>query len=214
MKRTLLLNFISAGVFLGVQPAALLLAQTLPTATGETPSASPTQPMSQELNSTTGSAGGSDLLPSGMDDKRFTRDVARRDLVNTELAKLASQKSSSDKVKQFGQRILSDHPAISEQVKHVASGENIKIPAKVDLSHNSRYDKLSKLSGGEFDRAYLKDQTQTLRAELRDLKAEIDTGKISSVKQLASDILPILKQQLSLVKSLTNGDVEVSRVIK
>ena len=47
-----------------------------------------------------------------------------------ELGKLATQKASSEKVKQFGQRMVDDHSKANDQLKQVASQENITLPPR------------------------------------------------------------------------------------
>src|SRR5580658_9358421 len=42
-------------------------------------------------------------------DARFARDAAMGSMLEVELGKLAVQKASNDKVKQFGQRMVDDH---------------------------------------------------------------------------------------------------------
>ena len=92
------------------------------------------------------------------DDKKFLRDAAVGGLVEVELGKLAMQKASSDTVKQFAQKMVDDHTKASEELKQVASKANISVSDSLDSKHQSRIDKLSKLSGLEFERAYIKDQ--------------------------------------------------------
>jgi putative membrane protein len=74
------------------------------------------------------------------------------------LGKLAVEKGSSDAVKQFGQKMIDDHVKVNDELKQVAAGGGVNIPDALDSKHQSRVDKLAKLSGAEFDKAYIKDQ--------------------------------------------------------
>ncbi len=96
--------------------------------------------------------------PTKVDDKKFLKDAAMGGMLEMELGKLATQKASSDEVKQFGQKMMDDHTRANDDLKQLAAKENVKIPDSIDSRHQARIDKLSKLSGPQFDKAYMKDQ--------------------------------------------------------
>jgi len=82
---------------------------------------------------------------------------------------------------------------------------DISVPASLDSKHQSRVDKLSKLSGGEFDRAYIKDQLKDQQQDVRDFQQAAEYGSNPAVKTFASKTLPMLQEHLSLVKDLDKG---------
>jgi putative membrane protein len=90
-----------------------------------------------------------------VDDKKFAKDAALGGMAEVQLGKLATQKASRDDIKQFGQKIVDDHTKANDQLKELASKENIPIPDALDSKHQARIDKLSKLSGENFDKAFV-----------------------------------------------------------
>ncbi len=80
-------------------------------------------------------------------DRKFVTKAAEGGIAEVQLGKLAQQKASNDQVKQFGQRMVTDHGSANEKLKAVASGKGISLPAQMDTSAQKEYDKLSKLSG-------------------------------------------------------------------
>ncbi len=68
-----------------------------------------------------------------VDDKKFVKDAAVEGMTEVELGKLATQKGSSDAVKQFGQKLVDDHSKADDQLKQIASKENIDIPDSLDF---------------------------------------------------------------------------------
>src|SRR5205807_8479023 len=127
-----------------------------------------------------------DTMPRKVDDKKFVKDSALGGLTEVELGKLAAQKGSSDAVKQFGQRMVDDHSKANDQLKEVAGKSNIEVPAALDSKHQSRVDKLAKLSGPEFDKAYLKDQVKDHQRDVSDFKSEAQNGSDPNIKQFAT----------------------------
>ena len=141
-----------------------------------------------------------------VDDKRFAKDAALGGMTEVELGKLATQKASRDDIKQFGQKIVDDHTKANDQLKEVASKENIPIPDALDSKHKARIDKLSRLSGENFDKAFVKDQLKDHQAEIRDFNAEAQSGTDANVKTYAANVLPTLQQHLDQVKGLNKSE--------
>jgi putative membrane protein len=137
-----------------------------------------------------------------VDDKKFLKDAAMGSMTEAQLGKLAAEKGSSDNVKQYGQKLASDHEKAAEELKQVAGKENIQIPDSLDSKHQSKVDKLGKLSGPEFDRAFVKDQMKDHQKNVSDYKAEAQYGTNPNVKMVAEKQLPTLEQHLAEAKDL------------
>lgn len=141
-------------------------------------------------------------MPTKVDDKKFLRDAAMGGMLQMELGKLATEKGSSDEVKQFGQKMIDDHARASDHLKRVAARENVALPDSLDSKHQSRIDKLSKLSGPQFDKAYMKDQLKDHEQDVRDFQNESQNGSDPGVKRFASKTLPMLQEHLEIAKNV------------
>ncbi|MBV8710108.1 MAG: DUF4142 domain-containing protein [Acidobacteriaceae bacterium] len=141
-----------------------------------------------------------------MDDKKFLRDAALGGMTEVELGKLATQKSSRDDVKQFGQKMVDDHTKANDRLKQIAGQENIPVPDTLDSKHQSRIDKLSKLSGADFDKAYIKDQLKDHQTDVREFNTEAQSGTDPNIKSFAANTLPTLQHHLDMVKDLNKSE--------
>lgn len=164
------------------------------------------------MNGSPGSMPGNtpETMPMKVDDKKFVKDAALGGMTEVELGKLATQKASSDAVKQFGQKMVDDHTKANDQLKEIAGKENINVPDSLDSKHQSRINKLSKLSGPDFDKAYIKDQIKDHQSDVSDFKNEAQYGSDPNIKQFASNTLPTLQEHLSTVKDLNKKGKESS----
>jgi putative membrane protein len=171
---------------------------------GQSPSTPPTLPQSQSPGAGTPTMPGdtADTMPRKVDDKKFVKNSALGGMTEVELGKLAAQKASSDAVKQFGQRMVDDHSKANDQLKQFAGKSSIEVPAALDSKHQSRVDKLAKLSGPEFDKAYLKDQVKDHEHDVDEFKSEAQYGSDPNIKQFAMQTLPTLQEHLTVVKDL------------
>jgi len=141
-------------------------------------------------------------MQARVDDKKFLKDAAMGSMTETQIGKLAAEKGSSDNVKQFGQKLASDHAKAAEELKQVAAKENVQIPESLDSKHQSKVDKLSKLSGPQFDKAFVKDQMKDHEKDVDNYKAEAQYGTNPDVKMVAAKQLPTLQQHLAEAKDL------------
>jgi len=153
--------------------------------------------------------GGETMTPK-VDDKKFAKDAALGGMTEVELGKLAVQKASSDAVKQFGQKLVDDHTKANDQLKALASKGSINLPDSLDSKHQSRVDKLAKLSGPKFDKAFIKDAVKDHEKDISEFKNEAQYGSDPNVKQFAANTLPTLQQHLAAAKDLNKTEKQTS----
>jgi len=135
-------------------------------------------------------------------DKLFMRKAARGGKAEVELGKLAQEKASSPEVKQFGQRMVTDHSQAANQLKQVAEQKGVTLPDTLSAKDKATKARLEKLSGDQFDRAYMKDMVMDHTQDVREFKNEAKTGKDPDLKNFASQTAPTLEEHLKQAKSI------------
>ena len=153
---------------------------------------------STSSNSATGQSH-SKLSPS---ERAFVRKAAEANLAEVELGKLAAERASSPQVKQFGQRMVDDHTKANDQLKQVASEEGITLPDKLSAKDEATKARLEKLSGDQFDHAYMLNMVRDHTQDVSEFRTESKTAKDSSVKNFAQQTLPTLEDHLKEAKSI------------
>jgi putative membrane protein len=134
-------------------------------------------------------------------DRKFVETAAQGGMAEVKLGQLATQKAQSDQVKQFGQRMVDDHTKANDQLKQVASTKGVNLPSDMDKSSQREYDKLSKMSGAQFDREYMDHMVSDHKKDISEFQKQAKNGKDPDVKQFASSTLPVLQQHLQLAQS-------------
>jgi len=137
-----------------------------------------------------------------LSDKKFVRDAAQGGMAEVELGKLATEKASSDDVKKFGQRMVDDHTKAADQLKQVASSEGIQLPQGLSAKDKMTEERLSKLSGEQFDKAYMADMVKDHTQDVTEFQHESHSGKDAAVKNFASQTLPTLEDHLKQAKEI------------
>jgi putative membrane protein len=129
-------------------------------------------------------------------DKKFVRDAAQGGLAEVELGKLATEKASNEDVKKFGQRMVDDHSKANDELKQIASSQGITLPDHLNAQDRALKDRLSKLSGAEFDRVYMQSMVKDHKADIAEFQHESNSGTDTAVKNFASNTLPTLQSHL------------------
>ena len=140
-------------------------------------------------------------------DHSFVEKAAMGGMAEVELGNLAQQKASSDQVKQFASRMVQDHSKANDELKQIASSKGIDVPTALDKKHRGDVDRLGKLSGAQFDRAYMSHMVDDHKKDVSDFKKAASSAKDSDVKGFASKTLPTLEEHLQLAQK-TNDAVK------
>lgn len=91
-------------------------------------------------------------------DRNFARAAAAGGLSEVELGQLAEHEGQSSAVREFGQRMVSDHSKANAQLKELAAAANIPLPNTPDAEHRSMREQLDQVHGAAFDGTYIRGQ--------------------------------------------------------
>jgi putative membrane protein len=134
-------------------------------------------------------------------DAKFVKEAADGGMAEVELGQLAVEKASSEDVKKFGQRMVDDHGKANDKLKEIASTKGIELPQEPSAKHKATKDRLSKLSGTSFDKAYMADMLKDHKMDIAAFTRESTAGQDPDVKSFASDTLPTLQDHLKNAES-------------
>ena len=134
-------------------------------------------------------------------DSNFATKAAQGGMAEVQLGNLAKDHASSTEVKNFGQQMVSDHTKANDQLKSIAAQKNITLPTSIDAKDQAVYDRLSKLNGVEFDRAYMRQMVEDHRKDVSEFRKESTSGSDPELKSFASSTLPTLENHLKMAES-------------
>jgi putative membrane protein len=136
--------------------------------------------------------------------KSFAMKAADGGMAEVELGRLATQKASNDKVKQFGQKMVDDHSKANDALKKAASQEGLDLPADTSEKHKKLVQKLSGLSGAAFDKAYMNEMVKDHVEDVKEFEKASKAPGDSPVKSFAASTLPTLKDHLQMARDIDN----------
>ncbi|HEX2541332.1 MAG TPA: DUF4142 domain-containing protein [Caldimonas sp.] len=188
-------------------------AQSTGSSTGSGSSGSGSTP---GATSGTGILGGSTatgrLTPGGTPDasqaadRAFMEKAAMSDMAEIQLSQIAQQKASRDDVKQLAGRMIQDHTKTSDELKSIASKQNVTLPTALDRKHQQAAQKLQGMTAGaQFDREYLRLLLDDHRQAVSLFRTEAKSGKNPEAKAFAAKNLPALEEHLQMVQAMSKG---------
>lgn len=135
----------------------------------------------------------------------FLKKAAQGQQAEIALGQLAAQNASAQEVKQFGSKMIEDHQKASQEVKQLASKEGVQLPVHMSDKQKQKEQELSKLSGKEFDRAYMQYMLKDHKKEVNEFEQNAQQLQDQDVKQWASSTLPVLKQHLEKAQTIASS---------
>jgi len=135
-------------------------------------------------------------------DQRFMKEAAKGGMAEVELGKLAEEKASNAKVKDFGRRMAEDHGKANDELKSIAMTKHVTLDTSMDAMHKAEQNKLSRLSGDAFDRAYINSMVQDHKKDVATFRREAKSAKDPDVRAFAEKALPTLEDHLKTVMDI------------
>jgi len=146
-----------------------------------------------------GASGASSKAASG--DQKMMRDIAYSNISEIAAGKLALEKSQSDDVKSFAQKMIDDHTKAQQELQTLADGKGVKLPTEPDSKHKALAKVMSGLKGDAFDKRYLKQGGLNDHENTHKLLTRVqDKAKDADLKAYAAKTIVAVDQHLTMAQ--------------
>lgn len=143
-----------------------------------------------------------------LSDEEIAAVVVAANQVDIDSGKLAQKKASSQEVKAFGERMVTDHTAVNKQAGELVKKLGIK-PKESEISKSlmTQGDKtlkqLKSLEGAEFDKAYIANEVKFHQAVLDMIdNTLLPNAQNAELKQLITQVRPAIEAHLQHAQQL------------
>lgn len=134
--------------------------------------------------------------------KDFATKAASGGMLEVQLGQLAQQKAKSQRVKDFGSMMVTDHSKANDELKSIAASNNVTIPAALLPEHQKHLDMMSKMSGADFDKHYMDMMVNDHKEDIGDFKKEANSSTNDAFKDFAGKTLPVLQKHLDSAQAI------------
>jgi len=133
----------------------------------------------------------------------FIKEAIEGNLAEVQVGQLAQQRGQSERVRSLGRMLENDRAAANQEATSVANALGVSPPTQPDESQRAVYEKLSRLSGAEFDRQFVSDMIKDHLADIR--RFESAAKKKDPAADYAKQTLPTLRKHLQTAETLVGG---------
>ncbi|MGN6178961.1 MAG: DUF4142 domain-containing protein [Mucilaginibacter sp.] len=127
----------------------------------------------------------------------FINQAAIGGMMEVSAGKLAAIKGQSTEVKDFGNRMVSDHTKINGELAQLAAQKNQQLPEAPAMNPA-----LEQSSGAAFDRVYIKMMINDHEQDVAGFENAAATSPDSATRAFARRTLPILKAHLARIRKI------------
>ena len=131
--------------------------------------------------------------------------AAEGGMAEVQMGQLAQQNGQSQAVKDFGKRMVDDHSKANDQLKQVATQQGVTLPSDLNSKDKAEYDRMSKLNGDAFDKAYAKMMVSDHKKDISEFQREASAGSNPDVKGFATQTLPTLQDHLTMAEQMNSS---------
>jgi len=137
-----------------------------------------------------------------MQDKMFIRKAAEGGLAEVALGQLAATRGASEDVKTFGQKMVTDHTVLNNNMKPIAETLGVMLPKKLNKDDQAELDKLTALSGADFDTEYLTFMVKDHHKDLREFRMEAMATSDPVLKDAVDKASTVIREHMLMVDKM------------
>ena len=156
----------------------------------------------QPLTDTGATGGTSSVLSS--EDREFVVKAASGGMAEVAMAQMAKQKATNSDVKNFAEKMETDHGKANQELSSLATTKGLALPTQTDADHKAGLDHLNGLTGTAFDKSYMQHMVDDHTKTVADFEKAAQSASDPDLKAWVTKTLPTLKEHLQLAQSTQN----------
>lgn len=172
------------------------------TDSGTTTTADTTHTANQNANNTTNATAATPLSKA---DSSFVMEAAAGGLMEVQAGQIAQQNATSQRVKDFGGMMVTDHSKANDELKSYATSHGITLPDSLPASMKKNLDAMKKLKGSAFDNHYVSMMVEDHQKDVAKFKKESTDANDAQLKTWAGTTLPVLQKHLDSIQAIKKG---------
>src|SRR5262245_35262360 len=135
-------------------------------------------------------------------DRAFAIQVAQVGKHEVELGKLAAERATDSDVKAFANSMVKDHSTAGEELTQITTKLGITLPTAEDTAFKDLVDRLSKMKGMDYDRAYMNEMVDGHSKAATDIGNYASSGTNPDLKAWATKTLPVVREHLKVAQDI------------
>lgn len=143
-------------------------------------------------------------------DMMYVQEASQAGIGELELANLALETSKNENIKQYARQMIQDYTGLNQELMELAQQKGMNLPTNLSPKYRALKTQLSKLSGVNFDQAYINEAG--INGHMENLvmhTRQIQLGEDPDLQAFAAKNFPILETHLQLVEFILTSPENV-----
>ena len=111
----------------------------------------------------------------------------------------------SQTVRNFGERMVTDHTKVNDELKKLAEKKKATLPTRLSKADSADMSYLEKLSSKDFDRAYAEDMVKDHEKDLKAFQTAAKDVSDPDLKAFVKKTIPTLEAHLRMAKDMQSA---------
>lgn len=138
----------------------------------------------------------------GAADRDFALKAAGAGEMVVALGRTAQRQGLDAGVKRYARQVVDDHRNAMDELRQAARGKNLALSTAMTGDQQGALNRLQRLSGAAFDRAYIPQQVEAHRKAVDLFEREARDGQDPQFRVFAAWMLPSLREHLRMAEAL------------
>jgi putative membrane protein len=147
-------------------------------------------------------------------DEAFAMKAYCEGLSEVAKSQLAVRQASQANIREFAEKMVKQHTETNNKIVEMARKKGIPLPNAIDPVSNVVISRLSRLSGSDFDKAYLAGQMCAHKDALHLFGHESRKGEDSELRDFAKQTIPTLQHHTKMAFDLAGEKQEYDKHAK
>jgi putative membrane protein len=173
------------------------------TSTNDTTTTTTTTPGTDTVSTNTNATVSN--TPLSKDDSSFVLEAAVGGLMEVQAGQIAQQNAQSQRVKDFGGMMVTDHTKANDELRSYASGHGITLPDSLPASEMKHMNAMKSMKGKAFDKHYVSMMVDDHQKDVAKFKKASQNCNDAQLKTWASNTLPTLQKHLDSIQAIKKG---------
>lgn len=143
--------------------------------------------------------------PLTKEDSSFVMETAIGGLMEVQAGQIAAQNAQNQRVKDFGNMMVTDHSKANDELKSYASGHGITLPTELPADKQKHLDAMKNMKGAAFDKHYIAMMVEDHKEDVGKFKKQSTDVSDAQLRTWAANTLPVLQKHLDSVQAIKKG---------
>ena len=138
-------------------------------------------------------------------DAAALKQLAQANLNEVESGKAAASKAQNPQVKQFAQKMVTDHQQMYDELKSLAQKKGVALPQSASLKDKAGTQMMERASGAEFDKKYMEQMVKDHQKDVKEADSIAAKAKDPDFKSAVQQASGKIKEHLAMAERIARS---------